>query len=106
MRASIIRVSAILFVFCLGLGLFFQTITVGQEKSLKEQMQKKMDSMGEVLTGLALEDWARVEKGAQGLIDTCVALGWTGPGKEEFGRRDEAFHASAQKLLKHAKKKI
>jgi hypothetical protein len=92
--------------FCLAIGFSPQAVTLGeQEKGLKEQMQRKLDCMGEVLTGLALEDWVRVEKGAQGLIDTCVALGWTGPGKEEFDRRDVVFHSSAQKLLKHAQKK-
>ncbi|MFQ5862454.1 MAG: hypothetical protein ACE5IC_04960 [Candidatus Brocadiales bacterium] len=106
MNAPTLKVFAILTAFCLSFLLFSQAVTLGgQETDLKEQMQKKLDNMGELLTGLALEDWSRIEKAAQGLVETCEALGWTGPGKEEFGKRDAAFHSAAQALLKHAKKK-
>lgn len=106
MNALSLRAVAILSAFCLSFVVFSQTVTLGgQGESVKEQMQKKLDNMGELLTGLALDDWSKIEGAAQGLVDTCEALGWTGPGKAEFGKRDEAFHSAVKDLLKHAKKR-
>lgn len=106
MNVSRLRVFVILSAFYLGLTLLSSApAAAGQEAGLKEQMQRKLDNMGELLTGLALEDWARIEQAAQDLVDTCKALGWTGPGKAEFGKRDAAFHAAAQELLRYVKQK-
>ncbi len=101
-----LRVFAVLSALCVGLVLLSQAATLGgQATDLKEQMQKRVDSMGELLTGLAIDDWSRIEKGAQGLVETCEIIDWSGPGKELFKKRDEAFCSSAQVLLKHVKEK-
>ncbi len=107
MNAMISRTWIILPAICLSLALFFQPVASGQpaQPELQEQMKKKLDNMGELLTGLALDDWAKIEKAAEGLVSTCEALGWTGPGQEAFKMKDAGFHESTQKLLKAAKKR-
>lgn len=106
MNALNLRVFVILSVFCLGLVLHSQATALGeQETSLKGQMQKRIDSMGLLLAGLAVDNWSKIEKGAQGLIETCEAIDWSGPGKDLFRKRDEAFCSAVQVLLRHVKNK-
>lgn len=106
MNAPNLRVFKILSAFCLGLVLLSQAVALGeQEVSLKGQMQKRIDSMGLLLTGLAVDDWSRIEKGSQGLIETCEAIDWSGPGKDLFKKRDEAFCSAVQALLRHVQNK-
>ncbi len=106
MNALNLRVLAVLSVFCLGLLLLQHTVTLGgQEPSLKELMQKRLDYMGDLLSGLAVDDWSKIERGAEGLVGTCEAIDWTGPGKDEFKRRDAVFCAVVDVVLEKVKKK-
>ncbi len=106
MNAQNLRIFAILSVFCLSLLLLPHAATSGsQVPSLKELMQKRLDYMGDLLSGLAIDDWTRIERGAEGLVGTCEAMDWSGPGKEEFKRRDAAFCASAEAVLRNVRKK-
>lgn len=106
MSALNLRTFAIVSAFCLGSVLLLQTVALGeQEADLKGQMQKRIDSMGLLLAGLAVDNWSKIEKGAQGLIETCESIDWSGPGKDLFKKRDEAFCSAAQALLKYVQKK-
>ncbi len=106
MKALNLRVFAVLSAFCLSFVLFSQAVTLGGNKTeLKEQMQKRLDSMGVLLSGLAVDNWDNIEKGTRGLIETCEAIDWSGPGKELFKKRDEAFHSAARMLMKQVNKK-
>ncbi|MCP4364388.1 MAG: cytochrome c [Planctomycetes bacterium] len=101
-----LRAFAVMSVFCLGLALFSQAGAFGGDNTeLKEQMQKRLDSMGKLLSGLAVDNWYNIEKGTQGLIETCEAIDWSGPGKELFKKRDDAFRSAAEMLMKQVNKK-
>ncbi len=97
---------SIAILFFLGVGLYFENSVQGQaEAQLKAQMQRKLENTKQLMAGLALDDGARIEQGTKGLLSTCEALGWTGPGKAEFEARDKAFHTAVKRLSKFVEAK-
>lgn len=71
-----------------------------QGKTVKEEMQSKLLDAQEVLAGIAMEDFDRIAKGANGLLDMCETVGWTEEKtKGEFAAHDVEFHQVANELL-------
>ncbi len=97
-----------------GIGIlvvFLLTLAIGvasqvQARTLQEEMQLKMLHMQDILSGIAMEDYARVEKGADGLLNVCEAVGWTEEkAKGKFKTHDVEFHEVAGELLALAQAK-
>lgn len=101
-----LRAFAVMSAFCLFFALFSQAGAFGGNNTeLKEQMQKRLDSMGKLLSGLAVDNWHNIENGTRGLIETCEAIDWSEPGKELFKKRDDAFRSAAEILMEKVNKK-
>ncbi len=88
--------------FCLAISSVY--LAPVQGRTLQEEMQAKLQDTQEVLAGIAMEDFSRIEKGVTALLNMCEAVGWTEEKtKGEFERHDVEFHQVANELLRLAK---
>ena len=99
-----IGIFALLGVFCLLISSIGLAQEQPKKKELKEQMRLKLQHAQEVLEGMVTEDSAKIEKGANGLMEVCQTLGWTEQKtKGQFKTHDTEFHNIAHELLNLAK---
>ncbi|MCF6147110.1 MAG: hypothetical protein E3K37_00450 [Candidatus Kuenenia sp.] len=70
------------------------------KKTLKQQMELKLEYVQEILEGIAKEDFSKVENGANKLVELCEIVGWTETkSKGQFKKHDKKFHEVAQELV-------
>lgn len=99
-----IRVFALLSICCLFISSANLAQAEEKKKELKEQMKLKLSHSQEVLEGMVREDFAKIEKGANGLVVICQTLGWTEEKtKGQFKTHDTEFHNIAHELMNLAK---
>ncbi|WKZ18710.1 MAG: hypothetical protein QY310_14985 [Candidatus Jettenia sp. CY-1] len=76
------------------------------KKGLKEQVRKKLQNTQELLVGVVVEDFGKVEKSANNLVAVCETVGWTEEKtKGKFETHDTEFHEIAQELATLARDK-
>ncbi len=98
----VISICALLALFCLVSSSIH--LAPAQGRTLQEEMQLKLLHTQDVLSGIAMEDFVRIEKGASGLLNVCEAVGWTEEKtKGEFKTHDTEFHKVASELLSLAR---
>lgn len=99
---AVFTVFSVFFVV-VGLAGMSQAVT---RLELKEQMRHKLQYSQEVLSGIVMEDFERVEEGAKGLAEVCEVVGWTeAKTKGRFKTHDTEFHEIALELLTLAKER-
>lgn len=102
----IIGIFALLAIPCLVGGSIDLTQAQVTKGELKEQMRLKLLHTQDVLSGIAMEDFSQIEKGANGLVEVCRMVGWTeGKTKGKFETHDIEFHNVAHELVDLAKAK-
>lgn len=69
-------------------------------------MRKKLQNTQELLEGIVVEDFVKIEKNANSLVTVCEKVGWTEEKtKGKFETHDTEFHEIAQELATLAKDK-
>jgi hypothetical protein len=77
----------------------------GQEKGLKELMQRKLQSAQKALEGLALGDFDKIAKNAEELILVSKATQWKVLNSAEYELFSGEFRRRADNLVQAAKDK-
>ncbi|MCF6159459.1 MAG: hypothetical protein E3K32_13025 [wastewater metagenome] len=93
------NILCLLSVFCLLMGSIGLAEEVGKKK-LKEQMQRKLSNTQDLLEGIVMEDFEKIRKSANNLVDVCEVVGWTEEKtKGQFKDYDTHFHDLASELV-------
>jgi len=78
---------------------------VDGEKRLEKFMREKLTSSQLVLEGLMVEDYNKMQKGAQKMIEMSNATEWQVTEGPIFARQSEEFRSAARQVIKFAKEK-
>jgi hypothetical protein len=76
-----------------------------EEKQLSKFMREKLTSSQLVLEGLMIEDYDKMQKGAQKMIEMSNATEWQVVEGPLFARQSEEFRSAARQVIKFAKEK-
>ncbi|HHT9133501.1 MAG TPA: hypothetical protein ACFYD2_01235, partial [Candidatus Avalokitesvara rifleensis] len=84
---------------CLSLALCMGGVAHGQPKAyITKIMQGRLESTEDVMAGLAINDWSRIEQGTDALLKATQPVGWQGPLKRELDERDDALRNAIKTL--------
>jgi len=76
-----------------------------ETSKLAKLMRKKLDSAQKVLEGLALEDYAKIIKHAEELLDTSKAVEWHVHKTPQYELRSNEFRRALDGLIEKARDK-
>lgn len=90
---------SVMSVLCLSLVLCMGSVAHGQSKAyINKIMEGRLASTKELMVGLAINDWSRIERGTEDLLKATRPVGWQGPLKRELDARDDALRSAAKTL--------
>jgi len=76
-----------------------------QDDNVRTLMKLKLSHAHDALDGIALEDFAKIEKAASGLAIVSQAAGWQVLQTPEYTRQSAEFRRTADDMSRHAKEK-
>lgn len=90
---------SIVLLLCLGLALCIEGVAHGQSKAYIEKiMRGRLEGAKQIMAGLAINDWSKIEQGTRELLKSTHPVGWQGPLKRELDARDDALRSATKTL--------
>lgn len=99
MASRALKRLSVMSLLCLSLALCMEGVAHGQSKAyITKIMQDRLESTEELMAGLAINDWSRIEHGTDALLKATQPVGWQGPLKRKLDERDDALRSAIKTL--------
>lgn len=99
------RITFVVTVLVLAAGVWSLRGNAAAQKKTEELMRRKLENSQKVLEGVAVNDFAKISKHAEELIDISKTAEWRALKTPQYEMYSNDFRRTAEALIKNAKEK-